>query len=1175
MFIYKNRYNILFEIIAIVLVCLPVANDISWAQPTRHSTSNSTLATQSIFNPIIDAVGIQRQKQVELELSGIIAMALRGLKRDSGNPNAYRSFLNINSALDKRCGNPGHKDKGFAERTLEVVDYPKTFEDDPKKPIVIRIKTTVNPETQKHFKIIFKGDKLDDMFDVSKVEVIEERAAPAFATMPATSACENEKIKNIFSEYRDEEVREIIPMAKNIAGKSSFLIETVQGNFVLSERTLRTNPELLMWEGTLMEGLKVRGFLTVPQIYKTKKGEFFVKKENSFYVLHEYKVGEKASWGTVSGTRLINTAKEQAKYHNVVKSITLTGQNLNNSDRQYPLGDILNLSDMIKWFHAARDALPDEVSNQYPHAIEALHSNFGLFESQIGKIKRNAPPQGYASLPQLTVHGDYNPNNLLFTGDNVTGLLDFEYARKTARLMDLANGFMEFPNAISEANQYQYPIDFEKLVAYLRAYQDEAENKLTAEELKYLPEAYRAWFLEGISMIISLLYNENSTSTDEQIAQFINGNAARLNKLDESINSGKWQHVIEEILRQKEGSQPPSAGQAAGLPAGTREHPRETIDIMHSKPGHPENEQQLFSSPVLAEPITEPLEQAMPPAYFEKITGILQDKKFASRANEIMERIEQPIKLIHKWMPPSLFQRFYNDRSVQGGHAIPHALDDLIWCLTIIRDDSEISTEEVDFKSLCHAVIFHDLANILHRENHQVNSIIWMESILKKETGYSEGEVRKIKDVLDGHWKVVDNKKMPGHEKYVEARLLHDADMLDSAINLDRVYKNKKSWPKRTDWNTFFRPDMPFSKRFDVLLNGPCEEGDGVTDIARHVWLYRDPGFYLTQGGRQIVRKADNNLNAVVEYIESKRDDIKDHHKLSDEDIGAIFKVLDVLFKSLDTNRARAKPVLVTQQSSYAPALYERKNSENISISNDLLLLNRASKYLEGYPVDETIDLSLIPKEDLEANMKTWAYIIALNNNHGLDTNYIFKSDDEAYRTEAKRMLFEKVQEIKGIDIEKIKARIIDIYRPGALQVHIMKKEDLEKLKDIPENVLPVALSEGTALEGTPLRDFMSASVIGLAQAALKKMRIEKDPHLLEILEKEILPRMQRIYQSLFPDKDIKEIVTKETILNMIDDNPIVRKNLAIALALPPIIRAAIQHLKDYHDRIHLLQQAA
>jgi len=259
----------------------------------------------------------------------------------------------------------------------------------------------------------------------------------------------------------------------------------------------------------------------------------------------------------------------------------------------------------------------------------------------------------------------------------------------------------------------------------------------------------------------------------------------------------------------------------------------------------------------------------------------------------------------------------------------------------------------------------------------------------------------------------------------------------------------------------------------------------------------------------------------------------------------------------------------VTRQSDPSPQTEQLIKQEEIS--DNLKVLRRASRYLDKYPVDETINLSLIPKEDLEENMKTWARIIALHNSYGLDVNYIFKSDDEGYGAEAKRMLFDKINKISSkthIDADKLKARVTDICRPNALQVHIMRKENLEKLKVIPEGVLPIAMSEGMTLEGTPLRDFMSASTIGLAQAACKRMQIEGDPRLIEAIEQHILPRMRHIYQRLFPDQDIKEIITKETILNMIDDNPIVRRNLAIALALPPIIRLSIEYLKDYHDKL-------
>ena len=104
------------------------------------------------------------------------------------------------------------------------------------------------------------------------------------------------------------------------------------------------------------------------------------------------------------------------------------------------------------------------------------------------------------------------------------------------------------------------------------------------------------------------------------------------------------------------------------------------------------------------------------------------------------------------------------------------------------------------------------------------------------------------------------------------------------------------------------------------------------------------------------------------------------------------------------------------------------------------------------------------------------------------------------------------------------------------------------------------------------MQDFASAAAIGIVQAVCKKLKREESPDLKEIVEHEILPTLHKIYKKLFPDKDISQIITKETVLNMIDENPIVRKNLALALALPSIVRLAID---NYLERLQILLQYA
>ena len=229
--------------------------------------------------------------------------------------------------------------------------------------------------------------------------------------------------------------------------------------------------------------------------------------------------------------------------------------------------------------------------------------------------------------------------------------------------------------------------------------------------------------------------------------------------------------------------------------------------------------------------------------------------------------------------------------------------------------------------------------------------------------------------------------------------------------------------------------------------------------------------------------------------------------------------------------------------------------------NNNMMLFKRAAKELRGYPVDMVVDLLLVPKEDLEENMKTWAYLMLLHDKAGLDVNYIFESDDEAYLKRALEALPDNFR-------PRINRRHDD---PRTLTISVIGVDGLEKIESLQDNTFPVAMSDGEGRGGIPLRDFVSAQAIGLAQAACAKVRRET-PEKFDDAVSDAYPRMLKVYQrtlnlpeSEFTPETLKDIITSTAV----------RRNHAIALALPPIIRLAIAYLKDYHDRLHLLLEAA
>jgi len=95
-------------------------------------------------------------------------------------------------------------------------------------------------------------------------------------------------------------------------------------------------------------------------------------------------------------------------------------------------------------FEALRRA-PAAIREVAPEADE--RSVTGLCET-LGTLYREASAQvedlGFAALGSQVVHGDFHPGNLLFDGDDVLAVIDFDAARLEPAVMDFANGLLQF-----------------------------------------------------------------------------------------------------------------------------------------------------------------------------------------------------------------------------------------------------------------------------------------------------------------------------------------------------------------------------------------------------------------------------------------------------------------------------------------------------------------------------------------------------------------------------------------------------------------------------------------------------------------------------------------------------------------------------------------------------------
>lgn len=396
-------------------------------------------------------------------------------------------------------------------------------------------------------KVLGMVDAAGNIVTLKPGEEIGEYEIAYISEAASRQSAERDFIEGIFKQYAKGSIINIEQIKEAGLGKDKiWSIESEQGKYVLINSNIRNREDYIAWEYSLTEGLIKNGFSFVPHMYRTSDGKPFVKAGNGLYVLYEFKGGESISWGKITDSQLVNAAKTQAKYHNAVKGINPEGQDLQSLERPYMLGDLLALPEMRTWLHRARDALPDNDSNKYLKASRVFIANLPFIESQIEAIVKKAPKKGYASLPQYIIHGDFNYNNLGFNNDEVSMLIDFDYARKTCRITDIANGLIEFPDSITRAGEHSEPVDFRKLQLYLRGYQEEVTEKLTSEELDALPQAYRAWLLEGICMAVSRIMQGRPETDQDSVIQYIEANVRRLHMLERSIQSGEWQRVATE-----------------------------------------------------------------------------------------------------------------------------------------------------------------------------------------------------------------------------------------------------------------------------------------------------------------------------------------------------------------------------------------------------------------------------------------------------------------------------------------------------------------------------------------------------------------------------------------------------------------------------------------------------
>ena len=200
-------------------------------------------------------------------------------------------------------------------------------------------------------------------------------------------------------------------MAKGIAegvSNSNYLVETREGRFILTLYERRIDMQELPWFLRLMGHLADAG-LPVPRPLADRNGEVVQQLKGRKAALIEFLPGVSISSPDPAHCRAIGTAL--ARLHQAAASF--------GPPRPNHLG--------IAAARSACIALGDRLDELEPGLQDCVRQS-------IERVEAGWP----AALPRGVIHADLFPDNVLFTGHAVTGLIDFYFAASDLLAYDLA-----------------------------------------------------------------------------------------------------------------------------------------------------------------------------------------------------------------------------------------------------------------------------------------------------------------------------------------------------------------------------------------------------------------------------------------------------------------------------------------------------------------------------------------------------------------------------------------------------------------------------------------------------------------------------------------------------------------------------------------------------------------
>ncbi|HWP34622.1 MAG TPA: phosphotransferase [Thermodesulfobacteriota bacterium] len=264
----------------------------------------------------------------------------------------------------------------------------------------------------------------------------------------------------------------------------SFFVTATSGRYVLRRSGARKSRAALEFEVAVIDYLRRCGY-PAPEVIRTRAGRGYAEHDGALYLLTRFIPGD--PYDPDDARHLAAAGRGLALYHRLARRFP--GWPL----RLGPLSlAALGCAGPARLAEAAGLARPLLEPGERPRFDEAC----AYLRAQFATVHRELAARSRA-LDRLVIHGSFGRSALIFAGERLAGVVDYDRAAYELRGLDLAYTAKAFCRVHDRARpDYRIGLDYDRCRALMAAYRE--VERLSPETAGALPVVLRAQRLRKV-----------------------------------------------------------------------------------------------------------------------------------------------------------------------------------------------------------------------------------------------------------------------------------------------------------------------------------------------------------------------------------------------------------------------------------------------------------------------------------------------------------------------------------------------------------------------------------------------------------------------------------------------------------------------------------------------------